>query len=167
MNKRWRAWAEKYLECWDGLEASRHVKYSERSIYNQTYRMMRNDEVQEYIDERLKAMQMTADEAMVHLTRIARAPQAEALTPGGYDMQMVAEKYADLVSRVQVTPMQDGREKVTVIFCDRRRAIETVMKVHEKIGKKEPVNLTVKLGLGAVLDKVYGADGDTETEEST
>uniref|UniRef100_A0A6M3JDV7 Uncharacterized protein n=1 Tax=viral metagenome TaxID=1070528 RepID=A0A6M3JDV7_9ZZZZ len=121
---------------------------------------MRNDEIIEYIGKRLDELQMSADEAIVHLTRIARAPQAKALEFRGYDMAKVAREYADLVQKVKITKPagEKGVDAVELVFYSRQEALKTILQAHEKIEKPSQVSVEVRLGFGGVLDRVYGDD---------
>lgn len=50
--------------------------YSERSAYNQGSRLMKNDEIKAYIDERLAELKLGADEVLIRLGQQARGEQA-------------------------------------------------------------------------------------------
>lgn len=52
MNQRQRAFCEAYLASGNATEAAKAAKYSERTAYAQGQRMLKNVEVQEYLEQR-------------------------------------------------------------------------------------------------------------------
>lgn len=158
-----RKWANEYLKDWNGTEAAIRAGYAEKSAHNTAWRLRKNEEMQKYLRKRMDARLMSADEAMMHLTRIGRAPQQEALKSNGYDMAKVAREYADLVKKIKVSTTIAGVETVAVEFYNRRDALKAILQAHEKIDKPSSVSVEVRLGFGGVLDKVYG-DGTNEEE---
>jgi phage terminase small subunit len=80
LRKQWQKFADEYLKCWDQTEAAILAGYSERSAYNQGHRLMKKDEIQAYIAERLEELKLGADEVLLRLGEQARADYARYLT---------------------------------------------------------------------------------------
>jgi len=62
MKTQWIKLAEEYQKYWKPTEAARKAGYSERSIHNQAYRLMRDDEILCYINQRVEDLKMDANE---------------------------------------------------------------------------------------------------------
>lgn len=158
-----RKWANEYLKDFNGTEAAIRAGYTEKSAHNTAWRLRKNEEMQEYLRKRMDARLMSADEAMMHLTRIGRAPQHEAMEAYGYDMARIAREYADLVRKIKITEGKLGGKTITLEFYDRKDALKTILQANGKIDKPGDVSVEVRLGFGGVLDKVYGDDLEGES----
>ena len=76
MKTHWIIFAEEYLKFWNPTEAARSTGYSKKSIHNQAYRLMRNDEILCYINQRVEDLKMDANEIFFYITRIAMGIQS-------------------------------------------------------------------------------------------
>lgn len=75
-----RAFVEHYLQCWNASEAARRAGYSERSAGQIGHRMLKEDEILEAIEARKQELMMSADEALIRLTKQGRATMDDILT---------------------------------------------------------------------------------------
>lgn len=154
MKKQWLKFSEEYLVCWNPSEAARRAGYSERSIHLQAHRLMQNEGIQNYLQVRIDELVMEANEAMIHLSKIARAPQAAFLTPNGFDLAGLLEAgHADVIKDIK----WDTDGGYTIKFYDRLDALRTILQVHEKIKTQPQVSINLD-GFDEMLRKVYGEE---------
>lgn len=117
----------------------------------------------EEIQERLNREIMTADEALRHMSRIARAPQAKHMTALGPEMkEVIDDGYSDLIKKVK----RHANGNIEVEFYDRQAALDTILKVHKRLKNHLEVGVTFK-GYDDVLLEVYGDDGPKEEAEES
>lgn len=83
MNEKQKAFADYYIECLNATESAKKAGYSERSAYNQGQRMMNNDEIKEYIKERMESKEIarvaSQDEVLEFLTDVMRGSVKDQL----------------------------------------------------------------------------------------
>lgn len=89
MKKQWIKFAEEYLIIWNPTEAARTTGYSKRSIHNQAYRLMRNDEILCYINQRVEELTMDANEILFYISRIAKGIQSNYFTESGISLEEI------------------------------------------------------------------------------
>jgi hypothetical protein len=85
----WIIFAEEYLIIWNPTEAARNTGYSKRSIHNQAYRLMRNDEILCYINHRVEDLIMDSNEILFHIARIAKGIQSNCFTELGISLEEI------------------------------------------------------------------------------
>lgn len=68
-----RAFCEEYVTCWNGAEAARRGGYAENRARQEAWRLRTNGYIRAYIDKRLAAMVMSADEVLARLSDQATA----------------------------------------------------------------------------------------------
>jgi len=73
LDARRQLFVDQYLLSWNATRAAIEAGYSARSAYSQGSRLLKNDEVQQAIRERMAALTMQADEVLYRLTEHARA----------------------------------------------------------------------------------------------
>lgn len=150
LNKRQRTFAEAYAipgtECYgNATKSAIYAGYSERSAYNTGQRMMKNDEIQEYIkgveeklfDENI----MSGKEVLYRLTRTARAETIEiepvVTKKGDYKLNPSTEKY-NLVYDESVELVKKPPK-----ISDQNKALELLGKHHKLFTDVQDVNAQV------------------------
>lgn len=73
LNNRQRLFVDHYLQCWNASEAARRSGYK-KNEYTHTHasKLLLNATIRAHIDQRLKEMQLTADEVLARLSAHAR-----------------------------------------------------------------------------------------------
>ncbi|MDN6205003.1 MAG: terminase small subunit [Staphylococcus simulans] len=150
LNKRQRTFAEAYAipgtECYgNATKSAIFAGYSERSAYNTGQRMMKNDEIQEYIkgvEEKLFDEQiMSGKEVLYRLTRTARAETIEiepvVTKKGDYKLNPSTEKY-NLVYDESVELVKKPPK-----ISDQNKALELLGKHHKLFTEVQDVNVEV------------------------
>ncbi|MDQ7226599.1 terminase small subunit [Staphylococcus haemolyticus] len=150
LNKRQRTFAEAYAipgtECYgNATKSAIYAGYSERSAYNTGQRMMKNDEIQEYIkgvEEKLFDEQiMSGKEVLYRLTRTARAETTEiepvVTKKGDYKLNPSTEKY-NLVYDESVELVKKPPK-----ISDQNKALELLGKHHKLFTDVQDVNAQV------------------------
>lgn len=80
LTNRQRMFVEAYLETWNGTAAARKAGYTHPD--RQGYRLLRYVEIQDLIQERMKAAAMETDEVLARLSEQARASIADFVVLG-------------------------------------------------------------------------------------
>ena len=120
MKTQWIKFAEEYLKYWNPTEAARKAGYSERSIHNQAYRLMRNDEILCYINQRVEDLTMDANETLFYIARIAKGIQSNCFKESGITLEeIIKNNEFDLIKYLR---FQDKRI-ISVEFYSRLDAL--------------------------------------------
>ena len=122
-SKKERIWLNEYLTCWNATEAARLAGYKwPNKVGPRKLTKFRED-----IQQRIDAKVMTADEALVRLSEMARGEWGKYITEGGtLDItQLVEDGKGYLVKKIRET--RDGREYE---FYDAQRALVDIAKAH-------------------------------------
>lgn len=110
----------------------------------------------EEIKERLSQEVMSQDEALARMSRIARAPQGECLTPAGIDMGKVVEfGLGDLVKKHK----RSSSGSISVEFYDADAALKTILRTHDMLNDHITVDLNIR-NYPAMAEEVYGDSAD-------
>lgn len=91
-----------YIETLNATEAAKRVGYSEKTAYSQGQRLLKKDEIKQFVQEHLKTREKeaiaSADEVLELLTRIARREENEYVLKSEYNPD--TEKYEDVVKQM-------------------------------------------------------------------
>ena len=119
-----KVWLEEYLKCWNATEAARRADYAWPRRMGSRKLAKFEDEIQERVDE----LVMSADEALLRLSELARGEWAPyILGNGAVDIEgLVQDGKAHLIHRIRETKYGQDIE-----FCDMQRAIEQICRVHK------------------------------------
>lgn len=83
MNEKQKAFADYYIELLNATEAAKRAGYSEKTAYSQGQRLLKNAEIQKYIQERLNSKEKERiakqDEVLEILTSIMRGEVPDQL----------------------------------------------------------------------------------------
>jgi phage terminase small subunit len=115
------AFVEAYLRTWNAAEAARLAGYSGHTARSQGSRLLTFVDVQAAIMERLRALKLDADEALVRLVQQARAEHTRYLRPdGSWDVPGIIEAgLAHLVKGAR----WDHRGRPIIEFYDAQAAL--------------------------------------------
>lgn len=105
MRPKWSAFINYYVQCWNAAQAAREAGYSEHSAHKQGYKLLQRPEIQEAIKVKIDELAMSADEAILKISEIARSADADrdklaALKLMTQIHQMLTEKF-DITATVQ------------------------------------------------------------------
>ena len=97
---------EHYLQCWNGAEAARRAGYTHSGANRMASRILNLPEAQALIKERIEALSMSADEAIVRLSEQARADYATYLrADGSVDLErLLADGKGRLIKSLRPRP---------------------------------------------------------------
>lgn len=128
--------AESYLTCWNKSEAARVAGYG--SPGQAGYELLKKPEIRSYVDARLKAYRLAADEVLARLSFYAQGSTADFLDEDGYiDLAKAKEAgQLGLLKKVKVTSKHVGRGKDP----------KNVKLVKTEIELHDPVNALVWIG---------------------
>lgn len=114
----------------------------EKSARNQASRWMKNDDIIDEIDRRMKAHAMSANEVLYHLTTIGRGDMDDMLDVNGKPSLKIARQNhkTGLIKKlhVETIPIGDDRVKTVVTkleLYDRLKALEMLAKYHDLINR--------------------------------
>jgi len=154
------AWYEQYFKKETFLNATasaRAVGYKHPNMAGPRNKK----KYQEQIKERFEREVMSSGEALLRLSRMAKAPQSKCMTPQGPDMNAIVESgMSDMIKRY----VRSATGSVTIEFHDQMEALKTILKVDDS---KTPlnINLTVR-GWDEAVEEIYGP-GNRGNEEDT
>lgn len=98
MNKKQKKFADIFIEIGNQTEAAKRAGYSEKTAYSIGNRLLKNVEVSQYIEKRLREEEKkqiaTADETMIFLTKMMKGEIRDAfdLDPSNTDRIAVAKE---------------------------------------------------------------------------
>jgi phage terminase small subunit len=140
--------ADEYIICLNATESCRRAGYAgdNNVLAVQGNRLLRNSKILLYIDERLKAFAMPANEILAHLTDIARGDISDAMNNiGGVDpLEAVRRGKSHLIKRFKTKTTiiagkgdDDGMEihETEIEMYDRLTALDRLAKYHDLINR--------------------------------
>ncbi len=112
MTPRQTRFAEAWLRCRNETQAAVEAGYTPRSAHNQGSRLMKNEEVKEYIRARLRAQDARevakTDEVLKFLTAVMRGEEKDQF---GLDAQLADRIKAGVELLKRYTAVEEGEEK--------------------------------------------------------
>lgn len=120
---------DEYLLRWNATQAAIEAGYSARSAYSQGSRLLKNDEVQQAIRERMAALTMQADEVLYRLTEHARADMGEFM--GKSVPELIAHPMTRLIKEIDHEVREDGSERIKIKLHDAQAALTHLWKHHQ------------------------------------
>lgn len=151
------AFIDYYLICFNATEAARQAGYSEKTARSIGHENLTKPDIREEIDRRVSELTMSADEALVRMTQIARGDLARYIWDDGtIDIKTLKEDgNGHLLKKYNHTrtlsTRKDGTEteseSVGFELYPADVAIERVMKYHGMFGAKgtgdDPIQHTI------------------------
>lgn len=144
LTNRQRMFVEAYIETWSGTAAARKAGYTHPD--RQGYRLLRYVEIQELIQERMKAAAMDADEVIARLSEQARASIADFVILGedgrlsGLNRDVIENK-GHLVKKI--TTSEGKTNSVGIEMVDNQVALLAMAKRHGLLVDKSEGRLDV------------------------
>lgn len=87
-----RAFVEHYLTCWNASEAARLAKYSLKTAGSIGSENLKKPEIRAAIDQRLKDLQLSANEVLARLADLAGADMSDFIAPSGRGFKIDLKK---------------------------------------------------------------------------
>jgi len=129
LDARRQLFVDQYLLSWNATRAAIEAGYSARSAYSQGSRLLKNDEVQQAIRERMAALTMQADEVLYRLTEHARADIGQFL--GKSIPELIEHPMTRPIIEIDHGDKADGSERVKVKLHDAQAALTHLWKHHQ------------------------------------
>lgn len=129
-----RVWADAYLaNGFNGKEAARTAKYSEKRLKESASDNLRDPLVKAYLDERMKTMQMTADEALARLAEHGRGNVSSFIGLGQDEIKThpaawLIKKYKFKTRRIASGVIEEFNE---IEIHDPQAALNSILKQHQ------------------------------------
>lgn len=124
-------WLEEYLACWNATEAARRAGFKHPNV--QGPRLLVQVSISEAIKQRLKDVQMGADEALARLAQIARGDLGDFV--GKNENELVEHLQSHLLKRHgrKVITTKDGTEihEVEIELYDAQAALVQILRQHQ------------------------------------
>lgn len=144
-----RVFVAEYVQCWNAAEAARLAGYSEKTARVIGPENLSKPAIREAIDERLKALAMSADEALYRLSEMARSDMNDFVDPNTNELSLYqARKNGKLHLVKKVTHTVSGeRESVAVELYDAQAALIQILKQQLPVADEAKVRVDVNLSL--------------------
>lgn len=167
MRAQWRQFVEEYLKCWSATEAAKRAGYSERSAYNIGSRLMKKDEVDAFLRQRISESAMGADEVLHRLGEHGRVDIADFYDPATNTVDMrkaIASGKSRLIKKIKQTVKTSETEELIyteIELVDAQNALIHLGKHHKLFTDKSEIDMTLNVvGLKELMDRVYGNSND-------
>ena len=161
MNNKQRVFVEEYLKCWNATEAAKRAGYSERTAYSHGARLLKDVEISDAIEERLKELHMSTDEALQLLAEQARGDLGEFMdiSSVGFNLDLLDadgnKKNTRLIRKIKqrtttfiAKKESDEDREVTeteIELYDAQSAIDKILKVAGKLNTNDSIVIEVNL----------------------
>lgn len=137
------AFINEYLQCWNATEAAVKAGYSEKTAYSQGSRLLKNVEITEAIQQRLDAMQMTADEALVGLSDIARSDLSDFIKIQA-GLPVIDFESAKRNGKLHLLKkITYGKGSISFELYDKQSALNTIAKHHGLLNEKIQIDINL------------------------
>lgn len=150
LTRRQQIFAHEYLVDLNATRAAIRAGYSVEAAYNQGHRMMRNDEVSEFIDnaiaERLERLGITADRVIEEWAAIGFASMGDFLTADEYgcptwDFEKASRAKSAAIRDISINTSGGGR-RISIKLADKPAALMMLGKYLERamaVRRPEPL----------------------------
>ncbi len=171
MRKRWKIFADAYIQTWNATASAKAAGYSERTAYSIGSRLLKNVEIWNYIDANV----MSAHEILGRLSEQARGSYAEFLqADGSVDFEGMKEAgKLHLIKRVKKYSSQSEKggytESSEVEFVDGQTALIHLGKHRKLFTDKTDVDIGDRLAAkldkyNNLAEKIYAERSDTDED---
>ncbi len=179
MSMKQKVFVKEYLTCWNGTEAARRAGY--KCPRQSATENLSKPYIMEAIDERLEALGMAADEALMRLSKQARGDLGDfmEISTMGFSIALLEKDAEGNFKRKNTHLLKKIKQKTTTIIgksesaddreiheteielYDAQSALKTILQLHQQT--RQPALKVEIEGFDALLDKVYS---DAEDEEA-
>lgn len=151
LTKKQQRFVEEYCVDFNATQAAIRAGYSEKTADVQGCRMLRNVKVLTSVERRIKKLTMSADEALLRLSCIARGSLRPFLvdsTLGSKRVDLTTEKadrHLDLIKEIEITEraiVGDGNDsairevKTKIKVHDAKSALVDILKIHGRFSER-------------------------------
>ena len=140
------------MQCWNATEAAKRAGYSERSARQIGAENLTKLDITQEISARIKEMTMTADEALVSLSDIARGDISHFFDVAGKlpILNFEKAKQTGATKLIKKLTFKDGQ--ITFELYDKQRALETIAKHHGMLAEHIQVDINVMVQVVEALE---------------
>lgn len=133
-----------YLKCFNATKAAKAAGYSEKTAKQQGSRLLTNVDVDSRVREFLKKGAMEAEEALYHISEIARGNMDDLVDDAGKpDIEKARENGKTLlIKKIKTTTTSTGAttyKETEIEGHDRLRALELIGKHHKLFTDKQEI----------------------------
>lgn len=141
LTRRQQAFINEYLVCWNASKAARLAGYSVKTAGAIGGENLQKPEIMAAIQERLRQLTMSADEALYRLSQIASGSMADFVDP---ETQTIDLRRAEEAGRLGLLKRfthtrTDGRESITVELYDAQSALVQIIN-QQRLTAGEPTS---------------------------
>jgi phage terminase small subunit len=137
------AFINEYLQCWNATEAALKAGYSENTARQQASRLLSHVNIAEEIRHRLDEMKMSADEALVGLSDIARGDLSDFLRIQA-GLPVVDFNKAHQNSKLHLLKkITYGKGTISFELYDKQSALNTIAKHHGLLNTKIEIDINL------------------------
>lgn len=154
LRPRHRAFADAYLETWNETEAARRVKLAHPD--RQGSRLLKNVEVQAYIQKRLQEKAMSADEVLARLAEQARGSLDDFITLNGRGFRIDVAKARKAGKMHLIKSISKGKQGTRIEICDAQAALVHIGRHLKLFTDMTEISgeITVKVIKGVSMDEL-------------
>lgn len=158
------AFINEYLQCWNATEAALKAGYSERSAQQIGSENLSKPVIVEQIRFRLNEMTMSADEALVSLSDIARGDISDFFDVAGKlpIINFDKAKEAGKLGLIKKVTFKNGQ--ISFELYDKQRALETVAKHHGLLTERIQIDINLVVGVVEALESLGQNPSDVFNE---
>lgn len=98
LTRRQLIFVDEYLKCFNGSEAARKAGYAEKYVSKYAFALMQNPQIKQFIAERIAESQMSADEALILVRKMANGeiPTKRVISHSSTDVTTTIETYEQI-----------------------------------------------------------------------
>lgn len=141
-----RMFVAEYLKCWNASEAARRAGYSEKTARVIGPENLSKPAIRAAIEERMKLLSMSADEALARLSEMARADMSDFVDPDTNDIDLARAQGAGklhLLKKLTHT-VSSERETVSIELHDAQSALVQILNQWRQVsGDAAKLDVTV------------------------
>ncbi len=132
LRPQWQAFAEHYVQHFNGAEAARRAGYAPKSARQQAARLLTNADILAYIDARIDELKMDTDEVLLRLADHARATMADFIDPAREELDLARAEQRGKLHLVKKFTKSTGKvETVSIELYDAQAALVQIGRYHK------------------------------------
>ena len=147
LNDRQQAFITEYVKCWNATDAAIKAGYSEKTARQQGSRLLSNVDISQAIAQRLSELKVSADEAIVGLSDIARGDLSSFVNVVNGLPIIDFDKAKEAGKLHLLKKITYGKGTISFELYDKQAALNTLAKHHGLLTEKIQidVNLVVQV----------------------